>query len=154
MTLSNTLGLPGRALAIGGALLGLVGMTAAPRPALAVDPGAAAGIGLGAFAAGTMLGQRPTRTTTPTTARMATMLRRRRLIRPPQATTHLRPTTSRGTVGMCIPDATTPARPVAPASSGGWGMALGCAASAGLQRARWACDKNKVPSGAVPLTVS
>jgi len=59
MTLSNTLGLPGRALAIGGALLGLVGMTAAPRPAHAVDPGAAAGIGLGAFAAGTMLDAAP-----------------------------------------------------------------------------------------------
>jgi hypothetical protein len=56
MTFGNTFGHSGRALAVGGAILGLVSMTAAPRPAHAVDPGAAVGIGLGAFAAGTMLG--------------------------------------------------------------------------------------------------
>jgi len=37
-------------------MLGLVGISAAPRPAHAVDPGAAVGIGLGALAVGTALG--------------------------------------------------------------------------------------------------
>jgi len=46
MTLANTFGRTVRSLAVGGAVLGLVGMSAAPRPAHAVDPGAAAGIGL------------------------------------------------------------------------------------------------------------
>ena len=56
MTLTNTFGRTMRSLAVGGAVLGLVGMTAAPRPAHAVDAGAAVGIGLGSLALGTALG--------------------------------------------------------------------------------------------------
>jgi hypothetical protein len=56
MTLGNDCARTGRSLAIGAALLAAVGMTAAPRPAHALGPGAAVGIGIGAFAAGTMIG--------------------------------------------------------------------------------------------------
>jgi hypothetical protein len=56
MTLGDLFGRTGRTLAAGTAILGLVGIVAAPRPAHAVDPGAAVGIGLGALAVGTALG--------------------------------------------------------------------------------------------------
>jgi hypothetical protein len=56
MTLSDFFGRTGRSLAAGVGILGLVGITAMPRPAYAVDPGAAVGIGLGALAVGTALG--------------------------------------------------------------------------------------------------
>jgi hypothetical protein len=56
MTFSNIFGRPGRTSVVSGAILGLLGIAATPRPAHAVDPGAAVGIGLGAFAAGTALG--------------------------------------------------------------------------------------------------
>lgn len=55
MTLSNLAARAGRGVAAA-AILGLVGMTAAPQPAHAVSPGAAVGIGLGALAVGTALG--------------------------------------------------------------------------------------------------
>src|SRR5712671_4744378 len=56
MTLGDLFGQTGRRLAVGAAILGLVGVTAAPRPAHAVDPRAAVGIGVGALAVGTALG--------------------------------------------------------------------------------------------------
>jgi hypothetical protein len=46
----------GRGLAIGAAILATAGLTTSSRPAHALSPGAGVGIGLGAFAAGTMLG--------------------------------------------------------------------------------------------------
>src|SRR5262245_66296180 len=46
----------GRALTAGAAILATVGLTTISRPAHALSPGAGVGIGLGAFAAGTMLG--------------------------------------------------------------------------------------------------
>lgn len=46
----------GRSLAIGAAVLAAVGLTTVPRPAHAIGPGAAVGIGIGAFTAGTLLG--------------------------------------------------------------------------------------------------
>ena len=46
----------GRALAGGAAILATVGLTTVSRPAHALSPGAGVGIGLGAFAVGTMLG--------------------------------------------------------------------------------------------------
>ena len=51
MTLGNLLR-SGRALAVGAAILATIGFTAAPRPAHAIDAGAAVGIGLGGFALG------------------------------------------------------------------------------------------------------
>jgi hypothetical protein len=56
MTVGNLFVRTGRGLAIGAAVLTAVGLMAVPRPAHAVGPGEAAGIGLGAFAAGTALG--------------------------------------------------------------------------------------------------
>jgi len=56
MSLGDFFGRAGRGLATGAAILGAVGITALPRPAHALSPGAGVGIGLGAFAAGTMLG--------------------------------------------------------------------------------------------------
>ena len=56
MTLGNIFVRPGRALAAGAAILGLVGTAVVPRPAHAVDPAAAVGIGLGGLALGTALG--------------------------------------------------------------------------------------------------
>ena len=56
MTLRDLFGRMGRGLTLGAAMLGVVGISAAPRPAHAVDPGAAVGIGLGALAVGTALG--------------------------------------------------------------------------------------------------
>ncbi|MGA7265727.1 MAG: hypothetical protein WBX30_33295, partial [Stellaceae bacterium] len=56
MTLGNLFGRPGRALAVGAAILATIGFTAAPRPALAIGTGAAVGIGLGGLAVGTPLG--------------------------------------------------------------------------------------------------
>jgi hypothetical protein len=44
----------GRGLAVA-AVLGVIGLTAAPRPAEALGPGAAVGIGLGAFTLGAVL---------------------------------------------------------------------------------------------------
>jgi hypothetical protein len=54
MTLGKQFSRMGRGLAIGAAVLAAVGLTTVPRPAHALSPGA--GIGLGAFAAGTALG--------------------------------------------------------------------------------------------------
>jgi len=54
MTLSNLIGWKGLTLAAA-ATFGIVGMTAAPQQAHAVSPGAAVGIGLGAFALGSAL---------------------------------------------------------------------------------------------------
>ena len=56
MTLDNLFGRTGRCLAVGAAILTAVGLTTAPRPAHAVSPGAAVGIGLGALTLGTVLG--------------------------------------------------------------------------------------------------
>jgi len=56
MTLGNLFGRAGRGLALGAALLAAVGLTTVSRAAHALSPGAGVGIGLGAFAAGTMLG--------------------------------------------------------------------------------------------------
>jgi hypothetical protein len=56
MSFNDFFGRMGRGLAVGTAIFGTVGMTAAPRPAHAIDPGAAVGIGLGSFALGTALG--------------------------------------------------------------------------------------------------
>ena len=52
MSLGDLFGRTGRGLAMGGAILATVGITAAPRPAHAIDTGAAVGIGLGALALG------------------------------------------------------------------------------------------------------
>jgi hypothetical protein len=46
----------GRIFAFSAALIGAVALTATPRPAYAVSPGWAAGIGLGAFTLGAALG--------------------------------------------------------------------------------------------------
>jgi hypothetical protein len=56
MTLSNLFNRTGRTLAFAAAITGVVGLTVAPKPARAVSPGAAVGIGLGALAVGTALG--------------------------------------------------------------------------------------------------
>jgi hypothetical protein len=56
MTLSNLFRRTGRGLAVGAAILSAVGLTTAPRPAHALDAGAAVGIGLGSLALGTALG--------------------------------------------------------------------------------------------------
>jgi hypothetical protein len=55
MTLRNLIGWKGLTLAAA-ATFGVVGMTADPQPAHAVSPGAAVGIGLGAFALGSAIG--------------------------------------------------------------------------------------------------
>jgi hypothetical protein len=56
MTLGKHFVRSGRGFAIGAAVLAAVGLTTMPRPAHAIGPGAAAGIGLGAFAVGSALG--------------------------------------------------------------------------------------------------
>lgn len=56
MTLDNLFARTGRGLVIGAAILAAVGLTSAPRPAYAIDAGAAVGLGLGSLALGTMLG--------------------------------------------------------------------------------------------------
>ncbi len=56
MTVGRHIALSGRSLAIGGAILAAVSLTAAPRPAHAIDNGAAVGLGLGSFALGTAVG--------------------------------------------------------------------------------------------------
>jgi hypothetical protein len=56
MTLSNLFGRTGRTLAFTGAIVGAIGLTVAPKPAHAVSPGAAVGIGLGALAVGSAIG--------------------------------------------------------------------------------------------------
>ena len=58
MTLGNLLGRMGRGLALGAAIVAAVGLTTVSRPAHAggIGPGAAVGIGLGAFALGSALG--------------------------------------------------------------------------------------------------
>ena len=61
MTLGNLLGRIGRGLALGAAIVASVGLTTVSRPAQAgggIGPGAAIGIGLGAFALGSVLGVR------------------------------------------------------------------------------------------------
>ena len=57
MMLGNFLGKTGRGLAVAAAILAAVGLTTAPRPAHAggIGPGTAVGIGLGAFALGSVL---------------------------------------------------------------------------------------------------
>jgi hypothetical protein len=56
MSIRNLLGNTGRTLAFTAAIVGIVGLTAAPQPAHALGTGAAVGIGLGALAVGTVLG--------------------------------------------------------------------------------------------------
>lgn len=56
MSLGNFFGRTGRGLAMGAAVLGVVGLTTVTQPARALSPAAGVGIGLGAFAAGTALG--------------------------------------------------------------------------------------------------
>jgi hypothetical protein len=58
MTLGNLFGRMGRGLAFAAAILAAVGLTTTSRPAQAggIGPGAAVGIGLGAFALGSALG--------------------------------------------------------------------------------------------------
>jgi hypothetical protein len=58
MTLGNLLGRMSRGLALGAAIVAAVGLTTVSRPAQAggIGPGAAVGIGLGAFALGSALG--------------------------------------------------------------------------------------------------
>jgi hypothetical protein len=58
MTLGNLLGRMARGLALGAAIVAAVGLTTVSRPAQAggIGPGAAVGIGLGAFALGSALG--------------------------------------------------------------------------------------------------
>jgi len=55
MTLGNLVGRTGRRLAVAATILRAIGLTAIPQPAHAVSPGAAVGIGLGAFALGTAI---------------------------------------------------------------------------------------------------
>jgi hypothetical protein len=61
MTLGSFFGTTGRRLTVAAAMLAAIGLTAAPRPADAggVSPGAAVGIGLGAFALGSVLANPP-----------------------------------------------------------------------------------------------
>ena len=58
MTLGNLFERTGRGLAVGAAILAAVGLTTVPRPAHAggIGPGAAVGLGLGAFALGSAVG--------------------------------------------------------------------------------------------------
>jgi hypothetical protein len=56
MTLGNHAGRLVRTLAFTAAIVGVVGLTAAPRPAHALSNGAAVGIGLGALAVGSAIG--------------------------------------------------------------------------------------------------
>ncbi len=56
MALGNLFGRTGRALAVAAAILAAVGVTTAPRPAHAISSGAAVGLGLGAFALGSVVG--------------------------------------------------------------------------------------------------
>ena len=58
MTLGNLLGRMARGLALGAPIVAAVGLTTVSRPAQAggIGPGAAVGIGLGAFALGSALG--------------------------------------------------------------------------------------------------
>ena len=56
MNFSNLFGRTGRGLAVGAAILAGVGLTSLSQPARALSPAAGVGIGLGAFAAGTVLG--------------------------------------------------------------------------------------------------
>lgn len=56
MTVSTLIGRTGRTLAISAAILATVGLTVTPKPAEALGPAAAVGIGLGALAFGTAVG--------------------------------------------------------------------------------------------------
>jgi hypothetical protein len=56
MTLVNSFERTGRCLAVAAGILVAVGLTTAPRPAHAISPGEAVGIGLGSLAVGTALG--------------------------------------------------------------------------------------------------
>jgi hypothetical protein len=56
MTVSNLIGRTGRTLAISAAIVAAVGLTVTPKPAEALGPAAAVGIGLGALAVGTAVG--------------------------------------------------------------------------------------------------
>jgi hypothetical protein len=53
--LGSFFGQKARGLAVAAAILAAIGLTTTPRPAHAVSPGAAVGIGLGAFALGSAL---------------------------------------------------------------------------------------------------
>ena len=57
MTAGGLFGKTGRGLAVAAAILAAIGLTTVPRPADAggIGPGAAVGIGLGAFALGSVL---------------------------------------------------------------------------------------------------
>ena len=63
MTVGRIFGKTGRGLAVAAAILAAIGLTTVPRPAVAgggwggggISPGAAVGLGLGAFALGTVL---------------------------------------------------------------------------------------------------
>jgi hypothetical protein len=57
MPLGNFIGRVGKGAAIAAVVAIAVGYTAAPQPAQAISAGEAAGIGVGAFALGTVLGQ-------------------------------------------------------------------------------------------------
>jgi hypothetical protein len=56
MTLSNLLGRTGRTLVVTAAIVGAVGLAAAPRPAHALSAGEGVAIGLGALAVGSAVG--------------------------------------------------------------------------------------------------
>ena len=56
MSIRTLTGRAGRSLALSAAIAGAVGLTVVPRPAHALGTGAAVGIGVGAFALGTVLG--------------------------------------------------------------------------------------------------
>jgi len=87
MTVRRFFGKTGRGLTVAAAILATIGLTTVPRPADAgggwrgggISPGAAVGIGLGAFALGSALANPRITTRTATTA-----------IRPPQLTIHRR----------------------------------------------------------------
>ena len=59
MTVGRFFGKTGRGLSVAAAILAVIGLTTAPRPADAggggISPGAAVGLGLGAFALGSVL---------------------------------------------------------------------------------------------------
>ena len=65
MIVARFFGKTGRGLAVAASILAAIGLTTVPRPADAggggISPGAAVGIGLGAFALGTVLSHLPVR---------------------------------------------------------------------------------------------
>lgn len=59
MTLGNLVARTSRGVVLGAAVFAAVGLVSMPRPAHAIGPGAAVGLGLGAFALGSALGAAP-----------------------------------------------------------------------------------------------